>query len=92
VTEGAPDIEMYATEWCPYCARARRLLQGKGVTWREIDIDRAPQARAEMRERAQRTSVPQIFIGGRHVGGSDDLQALDDAGELDPLLQNSIRG
>ena len=92
MTEGAPDIEMYATDWCPYCAGARRLLEAKGVAWREIDVDLSPDARAQMRERARRTSVPQIFIDGRHIGGYDDLKALDDAGGLDPLLKNSIRG
>lgn len=92
MTAATTDIEMYATDWCPYCTRARRLLEGKGATWREIDVDASSEARAQMRERSKRTSVPQIFIGGRHVGGYDDLKALDDAGELDPLLKNSIRG
>ena len=82
---------MYATGWCPYCARARRLLQDKGVAWREIDIDAEPAARAEMRTRAQRSSVPQIFVGERHIGGFDDLKALDDAGGLDPLLADVAR-
>jgi glutaredoxin 3 len=82
---------MYATGWCPYCSRARNLLQDKGVAWREIDIDESPGARAEMRERSRRTSVPQIFIGERHVGGFDDLRALDDAGGLDPLLEHVAR-
>jgi len=85
-------IEMYATDWCPYCSRARRLLESKGASWHEIDIDLSAKARAEMIERSQRTSVPQIFIGGRHIGGYDDLKALDDAGGLDPLLKNFIRG
>lgn len=79
-------IVMYATGWCPYCTRARRLLQAKGVPFEEIDIDVVSGARDEMRARARRTSVPQIFIGDRHVGGSDDLHALDQSGELDPLL------
>ena len=82
---------MYATDWCPYCTRARRLLEGKGVAFREIDVDAVPDARAEMRERTRRTSVPQVFIGERHVGGFDDLKALDDAGGLDPLLADVAR-
>ncbi|MEY2855362.1 MAG: hypothetical protein RL030_2494 [Pseudomonadota bacterium] len=77
---------MYATGWCPYCARARRLLQSKGVDFEEIDIDEVDGARAEMQQRSGRTSVPQIFINDRLVGGYDDTKALDDAGQLDPLL------
>ena len=83
----AAKIVMYATAWCPYCARARNLLARKGASFEEIDIDARPEARAEMIERSGRQSVPQIFIGARHVGGSDDLQALDAAGGLDPLLK-----
>jgi glutaredoxin 3 len=79
-------IEIYLTQWCPYCAMARRLLAGKGRGWSEIDVEAEPGRRAEMVERAGRRSVPQIFIGGRHVGGFDDLQALDEAGQLDALL------
>jgi len=78
-------ITMYATGWCPYCARARALLEHKGATWTEIDTD-DPALRAEMIARTGRRTVPQIFIGDRHVGGCDDLYALDAAGELDPLL------
>jgi len=77
---------MYATGWCPYCSRARALLAAKGVEWREIDVDAVPGARAEMRARTHRTTVPQIFIGETHVGGFDDLRALDADGGLDPLL------
>jgi glutaredoxin 3 len=83
----APQIVMYTTTWCPYCARARNLLATKGVTVEEIDVDERPEARAEMSERSGRSTVPQIFIGTRHVGGSDDLHALDAAGGLDPLLK-----
>ena len=79
-------IVMYATAWCPYCARARRLLQSKGAAFQEIDVEATPGTRAEMIQRAGRRSVPQIFIGERHVGGSDDLHALEAAGELDTLL------
>jgi len=79
---------MYATGWCPYCTRARQLLAAKGVEWREIDVDATTGARAEMHSRTRRTTVPQIFIGETHVGGFDDLRALDAAGELDPLLES----
>lgn len=79
-------VTMYATSWCPYCERARRLLTGKGVSFHEIDIEAAPEKRAEMQTRSGRRTVPQIFIGDQHVGGSDDLHALDDAGKLDALL------
>lgn len=92
MTGEASEIVMYATDWCPYCMRARRLLQSKGVTWREIDVDDSPDARAEMRSRTHRSTVPQIFIGDRHVGGFDDLNALDHAGALDALLSGIPRG
>ena len=82
-----PEIVMSSTRWCPYCARARRLLESKGTEFREIDLDRDPQARAEMIRRSGRRTVPQIFIGETHVGGSDDLHALDASGGLDPLLK-----
>ena len=81
-----PDVTMYATSWCPYCSRARSLLERKGVTLHEIDIESAPEKRAEMQTRSGRRTVPQIFIGGQHVGGCDDLHALDAAGKLDALL------
>ena len=83
-----PDIEVYTQSWCPYCARAKSLLDGKGVAYREI---RAPGGTPERQESARRsggrTSVPQIFIDGQHIGGCDDLIALDRAGRLDPLLK-----
>jgi glutaredoxin 3 len=82
---------MYATSWCGYCARARRLLQSKGVAFHEIDVDSEPGAREEMRRRSGRNTVPQIFIGERYIGGYDDMQALDDAGGLDPLLADVAR-
>jgi len=82
-----PKVVMYATGWCPYCARARTLLEHKSVAIEEIDIDAHPDARAEMVRRSGRHTVPQIFIGETHVGGSDDLYALEAAGGLDPLLE-----
>lgn len=80
-------VEIYTKAFCPYCSRAMRLLDGKGVTPEEYDITMGGPKRAEMIDRANgRTTVPQIFIDGRHVGGSDDLAALDREGKLDPLL------
>jgi glutaredoxin 3 len=83
---GQPSILVYATRTCPYCVAARALLQSKGVQWREILVDAEPEERAKMVERSGRRTVPQIFIGEQHIGGFDDLQALDQAGGLDPLL------
>jgi glutaredoxin 3 len=83
----APAVTLYATSWCPYCTRARALLTSKGVSFTEIDIEATPGARAEMQARAGRTSVPQIFVGERHLGGFDDTKALDDQGLLDSILQ-----
>jgi glutaredoxin 3 len=82
----SPVVVMYTTRWCPYCERARKLLGAKNVTIQEIDVESAPDKRAEMRNRSGRTSVPQIFIGDHHVGGSDDLLALEKEGKLDGLL------
>jgi glutaredoxin 3 len=78
---------MYVTGWCPYCARARSLLEGKGVAVEEIDIEAVPGARSEMLARSGRRSVPQIFIGESYVGGSEELEALDAAGRLDLMLK-----
>ena len=83
----APKVEFYATGWCPYCTRARQLLASKGVEIEEIDVEARPGAREEMVTRSGRSSVPQIFINQTHVGGCDDLIALDVAGGLDTLLQ-----
>ena len=77
---------MYATGYCPYCLMAERLLQQKGVQIDKIRVDLEPQRRIEMVERTRRRTVPQIYIGDYHVGGYEDLSALDRAGELDPLL------
>ena len=80
-------VEMYTTMWCPYCARARALLEKKGVAYTEISLDEQPSRRAEMIERAHGgRTVPQIFIDGEHIGGCDDMVALDRAGALDPKL------
>jgi glutaredoxin 3 len=81
-----PKIQMYAADWCPYCSRARRLLQEKGVPFEEIDVDANPEARAQMIARSGRYTVPQIFIDDVHIGGCDDLLARDAAGTLDPLI------
>ena len=79
-------IEVYATPFCPYCMRARDLLDRKGVQYTEIRVDQDADKRREMESRSQRRTVPQIFIDGRHVGGFDDLHALERSGGLDPLL------
>ncbi|USU06181.1 glutaredoxin 3 [Sphingomonadaceae bacterium OTU29LAMAA1] len=80
-------VEIYTKAFCPYCSRAMRLLGSKGVTPQEYDITMGGAQRQEMIQRADgRTTVPQVFIDGRHIGGSDDLAALDARGELDPLL------
>jgi glutaredoxin 3 len=80
-------IEIYTKFLCPYCSRAKALLDAKGVAYAEVDITMDSAKRAEMLGRANgQTTVPQIFIDGMHIGGSDDLAALDRRGELDPLL------
>jgi glutaredoxin 3 len=80
-------VVMYTTGWCPYCQQSRKLLAAKNVGFEEIDIESAPEKRAEMQTRSGRRTVPQIFIGDHHVGGCDDLLALEDAGSLDALLE-----
>jgi glutaredoxin 3 len=84
----APKVVMYVTDWCPYCMRARSLLAAKGVAVEEIDVELSPHVREEMRARSGRDTVPQIFIGDRHIGGSDELQALDADGGLEVLLKS----
>ena len=80
-------VEIYTTPFCPYCHAAKRLLQKKGVAFVETDVSRDPALRQAMMKRAHgRHTVPQIFIGGQHVGGSDDIHLLDQQGRLDPLL------
>lgn len=78
---------MYTTAVCPYCMMAERLLTSKGVEIEKVRVDLAPERRAEMMEKTGRRTVPQIYIGDTHVGGYDDLAALDRAGKLDPLLR-----
>jgi glutaredoxin 3 len=82
-----PKIEIYSTAICPYCVAAKNFIVGRGFQYEEIRIDRDPARRAEMMTRAQhRRTVPQIFINGKHIGGFDDMIALDRAGGLDALL------
>ena len=79
-------IEIYTTPFCGYCARAKGLLDQKGAAYEEMDVMMDEKKRAEMRERSKRSTVPQIFINGQHIGGSDELAALEQAGKLDALL------
>jgi thioredoxin reductase (NADPH) len=81
-----PQILMYSKSWCPYCDRAKALLRAKGQEWTEVDVEADADRATEMVERSGRRTVPQVFLGDRHLGGFDDLQALEDAGELDALL------
>jgi glutaredoxin 3 len=83
----AQQMIVYSTGWCPYCERAKGLLERKGVAYQEIKVDENPAERAAMLARSGgRRTVPQIFFGERHIGGFDELYALDKAGELDKLL------
>ena len=86
VTGDMPEVVLYATRFCSYCTRARRLLEAKGIDYREIPVDMDVDARREMERRSGLRTVPQIFIGDRHIGGYSSLLALDAAGELDRLL------
>ncbi|HEN8713459.1 MULTISPECIES: glutaredoxin 3 [Pseudomonas] len=79
-------VTIYTTQRCPYCVNAKRLLQSKGVTPYEINVEESPQHLAEMIQRAHRRTVPQIFVGSVHVGGFDDLASLDRQGRLEALL------
>lgn len=81
-----PAILMYSTPYCPYCVAARQLLKSKNVTWTEVSLETDPDRRAEMMARSGRRTVPQIFIDDTHVGGFDDLDALNRSGRLDDLL------
>jgi glutaredoxin 3 len=84
-----PPITIYLTGWCPYCQRARALLDQKNAAFSVVDVDDDPKFREEMVAKSGRRTVPQIFIGERHVGGCDDLFALDRSGELDRLLEGA---
>jgi glutaredoxin 3 len=83
-----PPITLYVTGWCPYCQRAKALLDSKQLPFNEINVGEDPKLRQEMTARSGRRTVPQIFIGERHVGGCDDLYALESKGELDQLVSN----
>ena len=80
---------MYSTAVCPYCVAAKNFLKSRGVAWQEVRVDIDPEARRTMMDLARRTSVPQIFINGTHVGGYEELTALDRAAKLDPWLQSA---
>ncbi|MBS0461384.1 MAG: glutaredoxin 3 [Proteobacteria bacterium] len=84
-----PPITLYTTASCPYCVAAKNFLRSRGLEWVEVRVDTDPAQRAVMRERSRRTSVPQIFIGPTHVGGYDDLVALDRRGGLQALLEGA---
>jgi glutaredoxin 3 len=87
-----PAVQIYTTRYCPYCVAAKTLLKRKGVAFEEIDVGSAFDRREEMIQRANgRMTVPQIFIGKTHVGGNDDLQALERAGKLDALLASESK-
>lgn len=83
-------VVIYTTRICPYCIRAKQLLQAKGVTYEEVSVDTQPHLRMEMMEKSGRRTVPQIWIGDSHVGGFDDLWLLDRRGKLDLLLQTEV--
>ncbi len=84
-----PAVTLYTSDWCPYCRRARDLLAQKKVDFSEINVEDDLKFREEMIARSNRRTVPQIFIGDKHVGGCDDLFELDRSGELDRLLQGA---
>ncbi len=80
------DVTIYSSDFCPFCHRAKALLSSKGIDYKELKVDGNPQLRAEMMQKAQQRTVPQIWIGEQHVGGCDDLYALERTGQLDGLL------
>ncbi len=82
-----PVVTLYVSDWCPYCQRAKGLLAQKNIAFNEINVEEQPKFREEMIARSNRRTVPQIFIGDRHVGGCDDLFELDRSGKLDRLIQ-----
>lgn len=87
ITGAQGEVKIYTTPWCPYCVRAKRLLDKKGVDYQDVNVAVKPQLRAQLLELTGRTSVPQIFIHGKGIGGCDELHALDARGQLDPLLE-----
>ncbi|HEY4444613.1 MAG TPA: glutaredoxin 3 [Steroidobacteraceae bacterium] len=84
-----PAVTVYVSDWCPYCQRAKGLLAQKNVDFREINVEDDAKLREEMMARSNRRTVPQIFIGDKHVGGCDELFELDRSGELDRLIQGA---
>lgn len=82
-----PEIIIYTGRLCPYCTMAKRLIERKGARYTEIDVDSEPGLRQQLMDKTKRRTIPQIYIGDRHIGGFDDLQAMDYRNELDPLLQ-----
>jgi len=82
-----PVVTLYVSDWCPYCQRAKGLLAQKNIAFNEVNVEEQPKAREEMITRSNRRTVPQIFIGDRHVGGCDDLFELDRSGKLDRLIE-----
>ena len=84
-----PDVLMYTTAMCPYCVAAKNFLKSRGAAWTEVRVDVDASQRALMWEKTRRSSVPQIFINGHHVGGYDDLVALDRSGGLQPMLEGT---
>jgi glutaredoxin 3 len=82
-------VTVYVSDWCPYCERAKGLLNQKNVAFSEINVEDEPKFREEMMARSKRRTVPQIFIGDKHIGGCDDLFELDRSGELDRLIQGA---
>lgn len=87
ILSGMKPVKIYTTPYCPYCVRAKRLLERKGVRYEEIDVAGDDEARAVLADKTGRRTVPQIFVGEHHVGGSDELHALEQEGKLDSLLQ-----
>jgi glutaredoxin 3 len=83
------EVTVYTSDWCPYCQRAKSLFAQKNVAFNEINVEQDEKFREEMIKRSNRRTVPQIFIGDKHVGGCDDLFALDRSGELDRLIQGA---
>ena len=83
------NVTIYTKDYCPYCARAKALLNSKGISYQEIDVTNDAALQVEMMDRSQQRTVPQIFIGEQHVGGSDDQRALERSGELDRIFETT---